>query len=1199
MGRLAIRLMATTAFCLLAFTSANAAAVAPSIVKTSFSAVGEDSATLSGEINPGERFSEYHFEYGAADCASNACTSAPVPDGSIPSGNKPVPVSAEVTGLSPGTTYHFRLVAKNADAAGGVQGPDKTFTTFPVQPPFGACPNDALRLENPMKALIEYSSANLPDCRAYEQVSPTDKNGSNATGTVPWVKASPDGSAFSFLTTSGMAGAEGSQVQFPTWVGSKAGGGWSTQGLPAPASSGQAVEVLGWLPDFSVAFEYARREGPPKTAALLARDSSDGSITAIVPYHTFEGEPAYSFIGASADGQTVFFESNEKLTDEAIAGRSNVYAWGLESKALSLVSQLPEEECATAPCSPPAGAFGGAYEWMSQSTPASEGQGATKRGGAAAGNYNQDLHAVSADGRYAYFTAANTGQLYLRSNPTAEPSPIEPSGKCEDPELACTLRVSASKKTNGLGPSGTDAAGPRPAAFMAASADAKKTFFTSPEKLTDNANTGTEPDASPTIARSDLAGTPASVELGFLPQRAMGVSSDGTHLYWADPVKGSIGRAKLNGEEPPSEVEDEFITREELEVEAEVEVEVEPGVFEPQIQKFANPRYLAVDETSTYLYWTNPTDGKDGDGTIGCAKLGPTGSEDPKPEFITGANNPSGIDVDETSAFLYWGNAGESPTKRTIGRAKLGASCEPEEVLQGFLELNTGARPEGIAVNATHIYAAVNEFANSSLARYDIDGDRNSWKPFFDKSHPNLPGSQGIALDASHVYWTRPWAKSIGRIDLALEESSAEREFIDEAGRPSGLALDSEHLYWSANQEIVPNPGNDLYRFDAETEALEDLTPDPLDQNGAEVKGVLGASADGSQVYFVANAALAAGSSAGDCVGGSFGGSVNYSGECSLYLWREGAPLQFIARLSGPVDAADWLAVGQSNPRVNKASRVSPDGKTLLFLSRRQLTDYVNEEAPELYRFRLGEGIGCVSCSPIDAPPRGAAELGSVVPPFLLPSANPAAVLSRNLSADGNRVFFETIDALVPGDTNGNAGCPKKGIPGQFFTPTCLDVYEWESEGTGSCKTAVQDGGCIYLISTGKSSEASSFGDASLDGSDAFVFTYAKLVGQDQDQLMDVYDASVEGGLVSQNTPAPPKCESTDACQPPPPGTPPSQSPGSESFSPDEVKQKPRACPKGKRKVRSKGKTRCVAKKQKGKAKAHKRAAKKTGRAVR
>ncbi len=59
------------------------------------------------------------------------------------------------------------------------------------------------------------------------------------------------------------------------------------------------------------------------------------------------------------------------------------------------------------------------------------------------------------------------------------------------------------------------------------------------------------------------------------------------------------------------------------------------------------------------------------------------------------------------------------------------------------------------------------------------------------------------------------------------------------------------------------NPGIDLYRYDVDTGTLTDLTVDAAAPNGAEVLGVVGASSDGSHVYFVAQGKLADGAVSG------------------------------------------------------------------------------------------------------------------------------------------------------------------------------------------------------------------------------------------------------------------------------------------------------------------------------------------------
>src|SRR5271163_515189 len=130
--------------------------------------------------------------------------------------------------------------------------------------------------------------------------------------------------------------------------------------------------------------------------------------------------------------------------------------------------------------------------------------------------------------------------------------------------------------------------------------------------------------------------------------------------------------------------------------------------------------------------------------------------------------------------------------------------------------------------------------------------------------------------------------------------------------------------------------------------------------------------------------------------------------------------------------------------------------------------------------------LTCVSCNPKrETPPVGDALLtgegGGVGP------ASEAA-LTRNLSENGQRVFFDTPDALLDTDTNTGTS------PGCEGEETGCDVYEWEADGEGSCRSETQDEGCLYLISSGTASEQSYFGDASANGNNIFFFTRQALV---------------------------------------------------------------------------------------------------------
>ena len=100
----------------------GAAAAAPTAITGSVSAVGGTSATVNGTVNPGGAATDWWFEYGTSTSyGSKTATTA------AGSGSANVSVSKALTGLSPATTYHYRLVAKNATAT--TNGGDGLFTT--------------------------------------------------------------------------------------------------------------------------------------------------------------------------------------------------------------------------------------------------------------------------------------------------------------------------------------------------------------------------------------------------------------------------------------------------------------------------------------------------------------------------------------------------------------------------------------------------------------------------------------------------------------------------------------------------------------------------------------------------------------------------------------------------------------------------------------------------------------------------------------------------------------------------------------------------------------------------------------------------------------------------------------------------------------------------------------------------------------
>ena len=86
------------------------------------------SADLGGAVNDDSQLASYHFDYGTTTAyGSSTATQTAAASAS------PVGVISTAGGLSPSTTYHFRLVATNY--TGTTAGPDETFTTAALPRP--------------------------------------------------------------------------------------------------------------------------------------------------------------------------------------------------------------------------------------------------------------------------------------------------------------------------------------------------------------------------------------------------------------------------------------------------------------------------------------------------------------------------------------------------------------------------------------------------------------------------------------------------------------------------------------------------------------------------------------------------------------------------------------------------------------------------------------------------------------------------------------------------------------------------------------------------------------------------------------------------------------------------------------------------------------------------------------------------------
>jgi phosphodiesterase/alkaline phosphatase D-like protein len=109
-------------------TGATFGAGAPSATTGAASAITDTGATVAGTVNPQGQTTGYEFQYGTTTAYGQHSDAA-----AAGAGSADVPVTASLSGLTPGTTYHFRVIATND--AGTTVGSDQTFATTGTAPP--------------------------------------------------------------------------------------------------------------------------------------------------------------------------------------------------------------------------------------------------------------------------------------------------------------------------------------------------------------------------------------------------------------------------------------------------------------------------------------------------------------------------------------------------------------------------------------------------------------------------------------------------------------------------------------------------------------------------------------------------------------------------------------------------------------------------------------------------------------------------------------------------------------------------------------------------------------------------------------------------------------------------------------------------------------------------------------------------------
>jgi hypothetical protein len=302
----------------------NASAAAPQIHETWVEHVTAVTVVFHARLDSGGLATTFRFDYisesgyqANLEAKKDGFTGAekvPDPEDDAGKGSNSK-VSEEARGLARETTYHYRVVARNAD--GATFGSERVFTT-----------------KRPGGPLV------LLDDRGWEMVSPVDKNGGEiqgpgATSGGGVFQAAAQGGAVTFSSISSFgADAEGAPVA-SQYVSRRGAGGWAAENVTAPLFAGSYGEEPDGVPYqlFSTGLSSGLLSAPgypplPGTAApagyrnYYLRDSP-GGYTALLTYADIAGlaVPAQSFelnfAGASPDLEHVVLSTCAALTADA------------------------------------------------------------------------------------------------------------------------------------------------------------------------------------------------------------------------------------------------------------------------------------------------------------------------------------------------------------------------------------------------------------------------------------------------------------------------------------------------------------------------------------------------------------------------------------------------------------------------------------------------------------------------------------------------------------------------------------------------------------------------------------------------------------------------------------------------------------------------------------------------------------------
>lgn len=476
----------------------------PTITEAKVSGLTATSADLGARINPSGNETTYRIEWGTSTAYGHT---TPIPDSNVGSGTSPVAVKQHIEGLSPETTYHWRVVATNLAAT--TTGGDHTF-------------------------VYDTTPAALPDERAYELVTPVQKNGSQFDAGLILLQplVAEDGDRVMVAAIQCFPGATSCtatrEPEGSLWSLDRTAEGWQATAASPPATQFEASSIKNGSIDVNAGTGIFSSTGASGGKDQLVSRGPDGSFTVIGPVQA----PSSDGIGAAA-----FAETSSDLSYVVFEGHSENLDWPFDTSLRGGFTSSVFE-----------------YEGAGNSQPflvgVNGGRGSTDLVSECGTNQN----ALSSDGRTVIFTA--DGHLSEQEHP-CPPSAVAPAAT----EVLARIEESETILLSGRSPSecslpACQSSASRPAAFDSASKDGSRILFSSQQQLADSATQGsgnlylydfTQPPGQELIdvSAGDTSGGGPDLK------GVMAFSEDGSHAYF---VAGGVLGGGLDGlGQPPVE----------------------------------------------------------------------------------------------------------------------------------------------------------------------------------------------------------------------------------------------------------------------------------------------------------------------------------------------------------------------------------------------------------------------------------------------------------------------------------------------------------------------------------------------------------------------------------------------------------------------------------------------------------------------